>query len=304
MIRRPPRSTQGVSSAASDVYKRQGINAEYMGKHTMTFEEYKTKISSPLLFENDLIDISYQFWESVEDRAKRLEELWKNVKSDKASDEASIEFMQKRMEDLVDKIRIARWKLDQTLEDNDIDPIFKDNYMHYTREEFLADAKISFNKIKSLMDRDVLEFEEVRNLKRIICEETTRGYYDSRDLHHKIIKEQFEETDSQEYDSKVEVEMQEQDEEEFNQFMEMEQAQDEQEESKKGPPSKLHLLTELKEMLQENVKEEKKENAGLKYSTRYTRKERSDYKRRQRAELIKPNKEIQQYRNDLSLIHI
>eukprot|EP00831_Metopus_contortus_P065626 TRINITY_DN58610_c0_g1_i2.p3 TRINITY_DN58610_c0_g1~~TRINITY_DN58610_c0_g1_i2.p3 ORF type:complete len:130 (+),score=21.70 TRINITY_DN58610_c0_g1_i2:96-485(+) len=31
MIRLPPRSTQGVSSAASDVYKRQGINAEYMG---------------------------------------------------------------------------------------------------------------------------------------------------------------------------------------------------------------------------------------------------------------------------------
>ena len=26
MIRRPPRSTQGVSSAASDVYKRQGIS--------------------------------------------------------------------------------------------------------------------------------------------------------------------------------------------------------------------------------------------------------------------------------------
>eukprot|EP00831_Metopus_contortus_P035187 TRINITY_DN28015_c0_g1_i4.p1 TRINITY_DN28015_c0_g1~~TRINITY_DN28015_c0_g1_i4.p1 ORF type:complete len:199 (+),score=22.06 TRINITY_DN28015_c0_g1_i4:121-717(+) len=33
MIRRPPRSTQGVSSAASDVYKRQGINAEYMGMY-------------------------------------------------------------------------------------------------------------------------------------------------------------------------------------------------------------------------------------------------------------------------------
>eukprot|EP01017_Pseudomicrothorax_dubius_P017004 TRINITY_DN1927_c0_g1_i22.p1 TRINITY_DN1927_c0_g1~~TRINITY_DN1927_c0_g1_i22.p1 ORF type:complete len:156 (-),score=28.84 TRINITY_DN1927_c0_g1_i22:73-540(-) len=31
MIRRPPRSTQSRSSAASDVYKRQGINAEYMG---------------------------------------------------------------------------------------------------------------------------------------------------------------------------------------------------------------------------------------------------------------------------------
>eukprot|EP00825_Cyclidium_porcatum_P036943 TRINITY_DN3997_c0_g1_i4.p1 TRINITY_DN3997_c0_g1~~TRINITY_DN3997_c0_g1_i4.p1 ORF type:complete len:336 (+),score=89.31 TRINITY_DN3997_c0_g1_i4:136-1143(+) len=32
MIRRPPRSTHCISSAASDVYKRQGINAEYMGK--------------------------------------------------------------------------------------------------------------------------------------------------------------------------------------------------------------------------------------------------------------------------------
>eukprot|EP01017_Pseudomicrothorax_dubius_P049158 TRINITY_DN909_c0_g1_i10.p1 TRINITY_DN909_c0_g1~~TRINITY_DN909_c0_g1_i10.p1 ORF type:complete len:142 (-),score=26.36 TRINITY_DN909_c0_g1_i10:45-470(-) len=35
MIRRPPRSTQSRSSAASDVYKRQGINAEYMGKGNM-----------------------------------------------------------------------------------------------------------------------------------------------------------------------------------------------------------------------------------------------------------------------------
>eukprot|EP00831_Metopus_contortus_P038963 TRINITY_DN30561_c0_g1_i3.p2 TRINITY_DN30561_c0_g1~~TRINITY_DN30561_c0_g1_i3.p2 ORF type:complete len:141 (-),score=31.21 TRINITY_DN30561_c0_g1_i3:214-636(-) len=38
MIRRPPRSTQGVSSAASDVYKRQGINAEYMGKISIAIE--------------------------------------------------------------------------------------------------------------------------------------------------------------------------------------------------------------------------------------------------------------------------
>ena len=31
MIRRPPRSTQGVSSAASDVYKRQGLDRIYGG---------------------------------------------------------------------------------------------------------------------------------------------------------------------------------------------------------------------------------------------------------------------------------
>eukprot|EP00828_Plagiopyla_frontata_P047127 TRINITY_DN862_c0_g1_i15.p1 TRINITY_DN862_c0_g1~~TRINITY_DN862_c0_g1_i15.p1 ORF type:complete len:114 (+),score=45.93 TRINITY_DN862_c0_g1_i15:109-450(+) len=39
MIRRPPRSTLSSSSAASDVYKRQGINAEYMGKEQNEKEE-------------------------------------------------------------------------------------------------------------------------------------------------------------------------------------------------------------------------------------------------------------------------
>eukprot|EP00831_Metopus_contortus_P082608 TRINITY_DN8971_c0_g1_i1.p3 TRINITY_DN8971_c0_g1~~TRINITY_DN8971_c0_g1_i1.p3 ORF type:complete len:114 (+),score=20.43 TRINITY_DN8971_c0_g1_i1:125-466(+) len=36
MIRRPPRSTQGVSSAASDVYKRQGyiyVNGKNLGRY-------------------------------------------------------------------------------------------------------------------------------------------------------------------------------------------------------------------------------------------------------------------------------
>eukprot|EP00656_Telonema_subtile_P038833 TRINITY_DN439_c0_g1_i2.p1 TRINITY_DN439_c0_g1~~TRINITY_DN439_c0_g1_i2.p1 ORF type:complete len:104 (-),score=18.22 TRINITY_DN439_c0_g1_i2:227-538(-) len=33
MIRRPPRSPLSSSSAASDVYKRQGINAEYGSSH-------------------------------------------------------------------------------------------------------------------------------------------------------------------------------------------------------------------------------------------------------------------------------
>eukprot|EP01017_Pseudomicrothorax_dubius_P048229 TRINITY_DN8745_c0_g1_i5.p1 TRINITY_DN8745_c0_g1~~TRINITY_DN8745_c0_g1_i5.p1 ORF type:complete len:106 (-),score=36.84 TRINITY_DN8745_c0_g1_i5:95-412(-) len=39
MIRRPPRSTQSRSSAASDVYKRQGINAEYIKAFSLEAEE-------------------------------------------------------------------------------------------------------------------------------------------------------------------------------------------------------------------------------------------------------------------------
>ena len=42
MIRRPPRSTQGVSSAASDVYKRQP--KDYLKKYI--FEKYTTKVAS------------------------------------------------------------------------------------------------------------------------------------------------------------------------------------------------------------------------------------------------------------------
>eukprot|EP00825_Cyclidium_porcatum_P052190 TRINITY_DN980_c0_g1_i2.p1 TRINITY_DN980_c0_g1~~TRINITY_DN980_c0_g1_i2.p1 ORF type:complete len:266 (-),score=53.25 TRINITY_DN980_c0_g1_i2:2-799(-) len=43
MIRRPPRSTHCISSAASDVYKRQGINAEYMG----TYRDLLTHFKAP-----------------------------------------------------------------------------------------------------------------------------------------------------------------------------------------------------------------------------------------------------------------
>eukprot|EP00831_Metopus_contortus_P010991 TRINITY_DN14330_c0_g1_i1.p2 TRINITY_DN14330_c0_g1~~TRINITY_DN14330_c0_g1_i1.p2 ORF type:complete len:100 (-),score=30.94 TRINITY_DN14330_c0_g1_i1:113-412(-) len=50
MIRRPPRSTQGVSSAASDVYKRQGINAEYIGR----IKEYLLQSLTPPALSLDL----------------------------------------------------------------------------------------------------------------------------------------------------------------------------------------------------------------------------------------------------------
>eukprot|EP00825_Cyclidium_porcatum_P013035 TRINITY_DN1681_c0_g2_i1.p7 TRINITY_DN1681_c0_g2~~TRINITY_DN1681_c0_g2_i1.p7 ORF type:complete len:128 (+),score=29.18 TRINITY_DN1681_c0_g2_i1:119-502(+) len=47
MIRRPPRSTHCISSAASDVYKRQGINAEYMGDNGQEFADLTHQNQSP-----------------------------------------------------------------------------------------------------------------------------------------------------------------------------------------------------------------------------------------------------------------
>eukprot|EP00825_Cyclidium_porcatum_P046870 TRINITY_DN7486_c0_g1_i1.p1 TRINITY_DN7486_c0_g1~~TRINITY_DN7486_c0_g1_i1.p1 ORF type:complete len:607 (-),score=172.29 TRINITY_DN7486_c0_g1_i1:384-2204(-) len=62
MIRRPPRSTHCISSAASDVYKRQGINAEYMGnlnqqnilkKFKLNMEQKEVKDEKPQENEKD-----------------------------------------------------------------------------------------------------------------------------------------------------------------------------------------------------------------------------------------------------------
>eukprot|EP00825_Cyclidium_porcatum_P025170 TRINITY_DN27436_c0_g1_i2.p1 TRINITY_DN27436_c0_g1~~TRINITY_DN27436_c0_g1_i2.p1 ORF type:complete len:207 (-),score=36.58 TRINITY_DN27436_c0_g1_i2:45-665(-) len=58
MIRRPPRSTHCISSAASDVYKRQGINAEYMGSILQTKHEI-TPISFDDNYQLGMIHNSY-----------------------------------------------------------------------------------------------------------------------------------------------------------------------------------------------------------------------------------------------------
>eukprot|EP00825_Cyclidium_porcatum_P022283 TRINITY_DN24580_c0_g1_i1.p1 TRINITY_DN24580_c0_g1~~TRINITY_DN24580_c0_g1_i1.p1 ORF type:complete len:161 (-),score=19.37 TRINITY_DN24580_c0_g1_i1:18-500(-) len=49
MIRRPPRSTHCISSAASDVYKRQ-INAEYMGTHFFKQTDRATRLHMRVAF--------------------------------------------------------------------------------------------------------------------------------------------------------------------------------------------------------------------------------------------------------------
>eukprot|EP00831_Metopus_contortus_P014447 TRINITY_DN1597_c0_g2_i1.p3 TRINITY_DN1597_c0_g2~~TRINITY_DN1597_c0_g2_i1.p3 ORF type:complete len:131 (-),score=28.99 TRINITY_DN1597_c0_g2_i1:504-896(-) len=47
MIRRPPRSTQGVSSAASDVYKRQVSTQSTWGKQQMKRQELELYLKKP-----------------------------------------------------------------------------------------------------------------------------------------------------------------------------------------------------------------------------------------------------------------
>ena len=49
MIRRPTRSTQGVSSASSDVYKRQCTNCRWMESNIFTLQEVQKRLEQFVL---------------------------------------------------------------------------------------------------------------------------------------------------------------------------------------------------------------------------------------------------------------
>lgn len=50
--------------------------------------------------------------------------------------------------------RKIRFRIDQELAKRNIDPIFKENYRAYDKEEFLLDSDVEFSKIKKLLERN------------------------------------------------------------------------------------------------------------------------------------------------------
>ena len=46
------------------------------GKGDMTWDTYHSIYASPDMFQNDLIEASYKFWENEEDRELRLRNIW------------------------------------------------------------------------------------------------------------------------------------------------------------------------------------------------------------------------------------
>ena len=51
-------------------------------------------------------------------------------------------------------VRKIRYKVDQELTRRNIDPLFKENYYSYDKDEFLIDADFEFVKVKNLLDRN------------------------------------------------------------------------------------------------------------------------------------------------------
>jgi hypothetical protein len=98
--------------------------------------------------------------------------------------------------DVVEKLRGLRWKLDQRLESIGLEPVFKDMYYAYTREEFLLSGMVDYHKIKTLLSRASSELkkdpeigphlEEIHDLlKKVeLLEETTPAYFSADGTYH------------------------------------------------------------------------------------------------------------------------
>eukprot|EP00825_Cyclidium_porcatum_P019495 TRINITY_DN22130_c0_g1_i1.p3 TRINITY_DN22130_c0_g1~~TRINITY_DN22130_c0_g1_i1.p3 ORF type:complete len:143 (+),score=41.15 TRINITY_DN22130_c0_g1_i1:46-474(+) len=77
MIRRPPRSTHCISSAASDVYKRQGINAEYMGLNLLPVTLYQGQLDLELTNSGQQQIIYDLNWSGLEKFRGAQKQVWR-----------------------------------------------------------------------------------------------------------------------------------------------------------------------------------------------------------------------------------
>jgi len=85
-------------------------------------------------------------------------------------------------------VRKLRWRVDQELVVRNKDPLFKENYYSYEKDEFLLDADLEFVKIRNLLDKNPralredpllsIEYLKIINLikKKKLLEETTDPY--------------------------------------------------------------------------------------------------------------------------------
>jgi hypothetical protein len=110
-----------------------------------------------LIFENDIAERSQMFTEDPLEREMRLKEIWIDLKRKNAiggPDARTTNEQLELQELIVDKIRDVRWKIDQEMVKNSLDPLFKKAYSRYTKDEFLFDADIQFSKLKAFLEKN------------------------------------------------------------------------------------------------------------------------------------------------------
>ena len=132
-------------------------NVDGVNKKKGTYEEFVKERASKHIFENDILEKTYKFWEAPHERERRLKEIWIDLKRKNAiggPDARTTNEQLALQEVIVDKIRDIRWKIDQEMVKHNLDPLFKYAYTKYTKDEFMYDSEIQFSKLKAFLHKN------------------------------------------------------------------------------------------------------------------------------------------------------
>ena len=134
------------------------IGAGGMIEKSLTFEEYAEQNKSNMVFDNDLLEQQYKFWETNLEKEQRLKKVWIDMNRRQALggvDGITTDEHSEMQDEIVEMLRKIRWKVDQEMVRRNHRPLFHQNYMDkYEKEEFLIDADIEFYKVKKLLEKN------------------------------------------------------------------------------------------------------------------------------------------------------
>ena len=126
-------------------------------KRDTKFETFVQQRASKYMFDNDLLEQAYKFWENDEERSERLKKIWLDLRKKNALggvEARTTDEQDKISEQIVELTRKVRFRVDQELARRNFEPLFKENYRAYDKEEFLLDCDIEFTKIKRLLEKN------------------------------------------------------------------------------------------------------------------------------------------------------
>lgn len=148
----------GNKDLTADESARIKIGAGGMIEKAMTYEEYAEQHKSDMVFDNDLLEQQYKFWETHLEKEQRLKKVWIDMNRRQALggvDGITNDEHSEMTDEIVEMLRKIRWKVDQELVRRNHRPLFHQNYMDkYEKEEFLIDADIEFYKVKKLLEKN------------------------------------------------------------------------------------------------------------------------------------------------------
>ena len=145
-----------------NVEKTNGINEDQMyfrkkKKEKISFERWFAANRQDSIFDEDLLEQQYKFWETEDERSLRLKKMWIEMRRknalggvDAIQPAEHIEMTKK----ITELLRGIRWRIDQELTRKNMEPIFKHLYYTYEKEEFLLDVDLEFHKVKKLLEKN------------------------------------------------------------------------------------------------------------------------------------------------------